>query len=294
MDGYGPPEPALRHRFTGKERDAESGLDYFGARYLSAAQGRFTGADPVLNLQATIPNPQRWNRYAYVSNNPLAKVDPDGADERHVLAAQGEAAAVEMLRKEGFTVALDPGRKAVQAGGFDFVVVRGAEVVVGVPEVLLGDNKACRSRGTVSSATALDANLRRNVLSARAELTRRLALGAVAPAEEAAIEAALRSLEKGSYQLVVTGAGGRATRVGAKLAAKGIAFRALAGLLVFDVAGDVAALVLDASTANVGADFRDETERANATVSRIHGRWKIDGAISAGELDYLRRLGQAR
>ena len=34
--------PAVRIQFTGKERDAETGLDYFGARYVSGAQGRFT------------------------------------------------------------------------------------------------------------------------------------------------------------------------------------------------------------------------------------------------------------
>ncbi len=40
---------AFAHRFTGKERDAESGLDYFGARYLSSSMGRFTSPDPMLN-----------------------------------------------------------------------------------------------------------------------------------------------------------------------------------------------------------------------------------------------------
>lgn len=58
--------PAL---FTGKERDAETGLDYFGARYMAAAQGRFTSPDPVnhpsgsKNPAAFLTNPQRWNGY---------------------------------------------------------------------------------------------------------------------------------------------------------------------------------------------------------------------------------------
>src|SRR5208283_5409976 len=42
--GYGV-DLATRLKFTGKERDAETGLDYFGARYLSSAQGRWTSAD---------------------------------------------------------------------------------------------------------------------------------------------------------------------------------------------------------------------------------------------------------
>lgn len=64
-------------QFTGKERDAETGLDYFGARYLSAAQGRFTSPDaPFADQHAE--DPQSWNLYGYVRNNPLAAVDADG------------------------------------------------------------------------------------------------------------------------------------------------------------------------------------------------------------------------
>jgi RHS repeat-associated protein len=96
MDGYGPPEPALRHRFTGKERDAESGLDYFGARYLSAAQGRFTGADPA-NAGARPLEPQSWNAYAYVLNNPLRYVDPDGEAAETVWDAANIAMGVASL-----------------------------------------------------------------------------------------------------------------------------------------------------------------------------------------------------
>jgi RHS repeat-associated protein len=63
--------------FTGKERDAETGLDYFGARYFSGAQGRFTGPDNFLN-DTTALDPQRWNLYAYARNNPLRYMDPSG------------------------------------------------------------------------------------------------------------------------------------------------------------------------------------------------------------------------
>ncbi len=66
-------------RFTGKERDAETGLDYFGARYFSGAQGRFTSVDPLL-ASARVPEPQTWNRYTYAGNNPLRFVDPNGLD----------------------------------------------------------------------------------------------------------------------------------------------------------------------------------------------------------------------
>lgn len=65
-------------KFTGKERDTETGLDYFGARYYGASTGRFTTVDPVYTWQENLVDPQRWNRYAYARNNPLRYVDPDG------------------------------------------------------------------------------------------------------------------------------------------------------------------------------------------------------------------------
>ncbi len=69
-------------KFTGKERDQETGLDYFGARYLSSAQGRWTSPDwsaaPQPVPYASLGNPQTLNLYAYVQNNPLSKRDLDG------------------------------------------------------------------------------------------------------------------------------------------------------------------------------------------------------------------------
>ena len=64
-------------KFTGKERDAETGLDYFGARYLASAQGRFVTPDGA-NGPFDRANPQSWNRYGQSFNNPTVFVDPDG------------------------------------------------------------------------------------------------------------------------------------------------------------------------------------------------------------------------
>ena len=68
--------------FTGKERDAETGLDFFGARYYSGAQGRFASPDwsqrPQPVPYATLHDPQTLNLYAYVRNNPLTIRDFDG------------------------------------------------------------------------------------------------------------------------------------------------------------------------------------------------------------------------
>jgi RHS repeat-associated protein len=65
-------------KFTGKERDLESGLDYFGARYYGSRIGRFTSMDPLVPFAQGIADPQQWNRYSYARNNPSRYIDPDG------------------------------------------------------------------------------------------------------------------------------------------------------------------------------------------------------------------------
>lgn len=65
---------------TSKKRDNETGLDYFLARYYSSAQGRFINTDPLLESGRPI-EPQSWNRYAYVLNNPLRFIAPDGLED---------------------------------------------------------------------------------------------------------------------------------------------------------------------------------------------------------------------
>jgi RHS repeat-associated protein len=66
------------HLFTGKERDVESGLDYFGARYYSSNMGRFSSPDPSGLAYADQSNPQSLNLYSYALNNPLKNTDPTG------------------------------------------------------------------------------------------------------------------------------------------------------------------------------------------------------------------------
>ena len=67
----------VNQKFTSKERDAETGLDDFGARYYSSAQGRFMSVDPSYESQI-LELPQTWNRYSYVYNRPTFATDPDG------------------------------------------------------------------------------------------------------------------------------------------------------------------------------------------------------------------------
>ena len=95
----GPPaEP--RMKFTGKERDAETGLDYFGARFLSSVQGRFASPDaPFVDQRPS--NPQTWNLYSYTRNNPLVFVDPTGRGA----VSSGVKAAAHVLEKRLFNAA---------------------------------------------------------------------------------------------------------------------------------------------------------------------------------------------
>ncbi len=65
------------YKFTGYERDPETGLDYAMFRYYNSRLGRFMGADP---LAGSTTDPQSMNRYAYVSNDPLGFIDPLGLD----------------------------------------------------------------------------------------------------------------------------------------------------------------------------------------------------------------------
>ena len=99
MDTSGSCDPTSL-RFTGKERDWESNLDNFGARYNSSNLGRFMSPDPdEASGFAHMGDPQSWNGYSYVRNDPLNGTDPSGmilqlagdiqADEQGLCALAG-------------------------------------------------------------------------------------------------------------------------------------------------------------------------------------------------------------
>src|SRR5207249_7854981 len=87
----------VNQKFTGKERDAETGLDWFDSRYFSGAQGRFTSPDlPVMDQH--INDPQSWNLYAYGRNNPLAYIDPTGREIELIGDEDESKKALELLK----------------------------------------------------------------------------------------------------------------------------------------------------------------------------------------------------
>jgi len=98
-------------QISGKERD-ETGLDYFGARYLSSAMGRWTSPDPLLN-SGRPDSPQSWNRYNYVSNNPLKFVDPTGLYQWAAACEEGDTKCKET--RERFKASISKAKEALKA-----------------------------------------------------------------------------------------------------------------------------------------------------------------------------------
>jgi RHS repeat-associated protein len=168
-------------RCTGKERDAESGNDYFGARYDSSSMGRFLSPDPV---GGSLANPQTLNKYAYVLNNPLTNTDPTGLyackDGKDGACTSDQDTAYEAGRqrdlqsknadvRRGAAAMGDPGKEVVDARG-DKVTVGFADLGKsgegGVTHSELGSNDKgdpiAVSNVTINSnskGTALDADI---------------------------------------------------------------------------------------------------------------------------------------
>jgi RHS repeat-associated protein len=92
-------ENHVRSRCTGKERDTETGNDYFGARYYTSNMGRFLTPDwaarPTAVLYAVYGDPQSLNLYVYVRNDPISRLDPDGHFDCTGANASGIGCAVQ-------------------------------------------------------------------------------------------------------------------------------------------------------------------------------------------------------
>jgi RHS repeat-associated protein len=100
------------YKFTGKKRDLETGLDYFGARYYSNGLGRWVSADwsatPVPVPYADFGDPQSLNLYGYVRNIPTSRVDKDGHCVEDLCIVEG-AVALTILKYVGAAVIIGGG-----------------------------------------------------------------------------------------------------------------------------------------------------------------------------------------
>ncbi len=111
--GY-PASSSPKQKFVGYERDNETGLDFAQARYFGNLQGRFTSPDPYNPIVDTedrdkfneyLGQPQNWNRYVYVWNNPLRYIDPYGERVFIVAYTVGNKKGDEEFRRAAETLA---------------------------------------------------------------------------------------------------------------------------------------------------------------------------------------------
>lgn len=125
---------SMRYKFTGKERDTESGLDYFGARYYASSMGRWMSPDwadkPEGVPYSDLSNPQSLNLYAYVGNNPLSRADKDGHCFPFCIPALAGAG--------GETLALGAAGTAGEAGFGAFIASNPVGWAVGASIVVVG------------------------------------------------------------------------------------------------------------------------------------------------------------
>jgi len=123
------------YKFTGKKRDTETGLDYFGARYYSNGLGRFVSSDwspvPVPIPYADLSDPQSLNQYSYVRNIPTSKADLDGHQSATLPTIEPNPTAEEVNE---FIQGLEDVGKLGPLGVAS-AVVTGAAIVFGVANI---------------------------------------------------------------------------------------------------------------------------------------------------------------
>ena len=132
------------YKFTGKKRDTETGLDYFGARYYSNGLGRFVSADysstPVPVPYADFNDPQTLNQYSYVRGLPTTKTDDDGHGDAmtHYWQCQGSTAAscAAANHKSSVKEAIV---ETVIMGAWTAGVLFAPEIIAGTAHALSGD-----------------------------------------------------------------------------------------------------------------------------------------------------------
>jgi RHS repeat-associated protein len=123
---YSSSQDNVRQKFTGYQKDEETQLDFAEARYYNNRHGRFTAVDPLL-ASGKSSNPQTFNRYIYVMNNPLNLTDPSGMLPVYSRVHNGntEYSTVDHSKDSGWTVfegnitvdALDGNRYSIDSNG---------------------------------------------------------------------------------------------------------------------------------------------------------------------------------
>jgi RHS repeat-associated protein len=146
-------------KFTSKERDAETGLDWFGTRYMSSAQGRFTSPDKPFADQY-LHDPQSWNLYAYARNNPLRYIDDDGEGAKEFLYGLLNATSTNAVGGIGRAKSSDSDVRLGQKVGDTLSLIGGAIETAYGGTIVGGGGAACATGvGCLAGAPAIAGGL---------------------------------------------------------------------------------------------------------------------------------------
>ena len=117
-----PPAATESRQFTGAEREADTKLDYFGARSYRPVSGRFITVDPG-HVNGNVFDPQTWNGYAYARNNPLKYTDPTGTE--YEICAEGAPSCQRVSDQYFAYLERNPGAGIQLFGGYIYAGGRG-------------------------------------------------------------------------------------------------------------------------------------------------------------------------
>ncbi|NIM13622.1 MAG: hypothetical protein GTO45_16010, partial [Candidatus Aminicenantes bacterium] len=147
-------DPKLK--FSGKEREGYSDLDYFGARYYDHNSYRFISVDPIINREEALYNPQLWNLYAYCHNNPITYFDPDGREsilkklKKIVDPVVPKGMMPDIMRMKGWEKNQQDIDKKVEKAVQIAIVIGGAVIII---DMVAGENSEGASRDSESSVS---------------------------------------------------------------------------------------------------------------------------------------------
>lgn len=133
----------LRKRFTGYEKDTETGLDFAEARYYNNQHGRFTAVDPLL-ASGKSANPQTFNRYIYVMNSPLRFTDPSGMQAGNYAGTiyRNANGVISTIGGRGFNVYDGPEYTQAMTDGYTYRITNKGYTQLGLTSVLNYQNGA--------------------------------------------------------------------------------------------------------------------------------------------------------